>query len=367
MGLVELTARWQLTSQVPLRGDARLTEITEATGDTLQREAHFLWWPEEGFRMYTGAREAQPEAPPQYHLLGTTLTTVVEGLAYRESVDPWDPLPDYYDGLMIPMALEHPRGWDTAGLACQTWHIPPTFRLLLSDPDPQQTAWQLWTFDDENGLPLRYEMAAHDAETDFGFHRTVEWDWHPGTAVDREAWEWAIRDTALGPEVRWATDDAWLTSYVGCDGEPEPQIRWEPFMPPALEGTDATGATLALTDFAGTPVLLDFWYIGCGPCMQALPFLAQLETTFEAQGLRVLGVNRHQEPETVARYLAKRGLHLAQLSPDASVEAWGVEVYPTWFLLDATGQCVAQGVGFTPGEWPAWEEAIRAALGAERP
>lgn len=355
----EVTARWQQTAANPLQGTARLTEITEATGDTLTREAYFLWWPGEGFRMHTGSRDGRPDTPPRYHLLGTTLTTQVQGVAYRESVDPWDPLPDYYDGLLIPLALEHPRGWDTAGLAYQTWHIPPSFRVLLTDRDPQENGWQMWTFDDENGLPLRYEMAAHDAEAEFGFHRTVDWDWQPGTALEMADWGLAIRDTALGPEVTRAGEGDWPPGSVGCDGEPESRIRREHFMPPALVGTDATGAPLALTDFAGSPVLLDFWYIGCGPCMQSLPFLAQLETAFQAQGLRVLGVNRHQEPETVERYLMKRGLHLAQLSPDSSAEAWGVEAYPAWFLMDASGQCVAQGVGFTPNDMPAWEEVIR--------
>lgn len=97
----------------------------------------------------------------------------------------------------------------------------------------------------------------------------------------------------------------------------------------------------------GKLVYLDFWYIGCGPCMQALPHLAELAEKYGDEGFEVLAANPYQKREVINRYLNRRGLSLPQLVLDSVPKAdWPVVAYPTWFLIDRDGRVIERDMGF---------------------
>lgn len=353
--LKDVQTRWESTLQSTsssgsaLRFLADLTEITEATGDTLHRSARVTWIPGLGFWF------EQPDGfgawKPKYHLLGTERFQWDGDTVYQESVDPWDPLPDYYDGLLLPELMENPRWWEDTLTPSQTWTVPPFFRLLRFDTPseqeahPESHAWQQWTLDATNGTPVEYELRWYDGGLAYGCQRNIHWNWLPPDAGGA-AW---VRDTTLSERYFRAELERNAPGSVGCDGEPEPMVGTTPFVPPPLSGFDLEGHPWALSDFLGSTVLLDFWYIGCGPCMQALPDWDHLQTKYRDQGLRVFGVNKHQDAATIRRYLERRGVWIEPVLPDTSADAWGIAAYPSWFLLDSNGLCVARGLGHGPG------------------
>jgi len=67
---------------------------------------------------------------------------------------------------------------------------------------------------------------------------------------------------------------------------------------PAFQLVSNTGKTLALADFKGQIVLLNFWASWCGPCRQEMPILEQLNRQYHGKGVTLLGVN--VEPDSAA-------------------------------------------------------------------
>ncbi len=112
------------------------------------------------------------------------------------------------------------------------------------------------------------------------------------------------------------------------------------------------GDTLSLSDFKGKVVLLDFWYIGCGPCVDALPALQQLQDKYKDQGLVVVGLETFQpDPAKISRFLQPRDVDYLQCY-GSGVKEWSrqmqIQAFPTHFLLDREGRVVEVGSGYSP-------------------
>jgi len=67
---------------------------------------------------------------------------------------------------------------------------------------------------------------------------------------------------------------------------------------PAFQLNSNTGKPLALADFKGQIVLLNFWASWCGPCRQEMPILEQLNRQYHGKGVTLLGIN--VEPDSAA-------------------------------------------------------------------
>ena len=65
----------------------------------------------------------------------------------------------------------------------------------------------------------------------------------------------------------------------------------------------------SLEDFRGQFVLLEFWFIGCGPCERDFPNLKLAQKLYGGEGFTVLGVHlSSQSPENVKQFADARGL-----------------------------------------------------------
>ena len=60
---------------------------------------------------------------------------------------------------------------------------------------------------------------------------------------------------------------------------------------PDFELTSLDGKTVKLSDYRGKAVVLNFWATWCGPCKIEMPWLVDLETKYQAQGLQIVGVS----------------------------------------------------------------------------
>ncbi|HNZ90066.1 MAG TPA: TlpA disulfide reductase family protein [Acidovorax sp.] len=64
------------------------------------------------------------------------------------------------------------------------------------------------------------------------------------------------------------------------------------------------GARLAMAEFVGKPLLLNFWATWCPPCVDELPMLNQFHRTNKANGWQVVGLAIDQ-PSSVRKFLAR--------------------------------------------------------------
>ncbi|MEM9643370.1 MAG: M56 family metallopeptidase [Planctomycetota bacterium] len=124
----------------------------------------------------------------------------------------------------------------------------------------------------------------------------------------------------------------------GLPGEPVPDMKEGKWI-----NTDAT----SLSDLRGRFVLLDFWFVGCGPCIQEIPTLKLIHDTFSTDQLTIVGMHTNsQTPQAVEAYLGEKGIEYPVVVDDArgaiteSYASLGVSSFPSYILIDPNGKIV---------------------------
>jgi thiol-disulfide isomerase/thioredoxin len=73
---------------------------------------------------------------------------------------------------------------------------------------------------------------------------------------------------------------------------------------PDLSATlkDMDGKDVALSSYAGKPILINLWATWCGPCRIEMPQLIDLHGRFKDRGLVVLGISIDDTPEKIRTF-----------------------------------------------------------------
>ena len=108
---------------------------------------------------------------------------------------------------------------------------------------------------------------------------------------------------------------------------------------PEFQLKDLHGAEVALADFKGKVVLLDFWATWCGPCRQEMPEFQRIHRELAAKDVVVLALDVDEPLETVVEYMDKEKFTFpVLLANGASVmNRYSVHAYPTTFAIDKNG------------------------------
>jgi cytochrome c biogenesis protein CcmG/thiol:disulfide interchange protein DsbE len=117
---------------------------------------------------------------------------------------------------------------------------------------------------------------------------------------------------------------------------------------PGFSLTDLQGRAVRLADYAGRPVILNFWASWCIPCQAEFPMYLAARTARAAGGLEVLGVIYKDVTSDAARFMSDHGATWpALVDPDGAVaRAYGVLGIPTTFFIDRSG--VVRAVSYGP-------------------
>jgi peroxiredoxin len=112
---------------------------------------------------------------------------------------------------------------------------------------------------------------------------------------------------------------------------------------------DIDGRTWSRSALKGKVVLLNFWGLGCPPCLAEMPWLDRAYRKFQDQGFVVLAVGV-DSPGLIREYLAKNPLSFPILSDvdrdlGKKVDVVGI---PVNLLYNRTGRLVAE----SQGAWP---------------
>jgi thiol-disulfide isomerase/thioredoxin len=116
---------------------------------------------------------------------------------------------------------------------------------------------------------------------------------------------------------------------------------------PAFTLTSLDGKRVSLNDFAGRPVVINFWATSCPPCRQELPLLQA--TAREHPEASFLFVDVRDDPGAAGRMLTGLGLQAGALEDrDGAVSvAYGVEALPTTVFVRPDGIVEGRWVGAT--------------------
>ncbi len=113
--------------------------------------------------------------------------------------------------------------------------------------------------------------------------------------------------------------------------------------------TTLDGEQVALSDFEGQPVVINFWASWCAPCRFEMPELAEKYEDFSSAGLIILGVNvTSQDSIDGARQFVED--YSIPFPIVLDVEGIVEELYtasstPTTIFVDRTGKIVARHFG----------------------
>ena len=130
-----------------------------------------------------------------------------------------------------------------------------------------------------------------------------------------------------------------------------------------LEGTDpVTGETVRLSDYAGTPIVLNFWASWCPPCRDELPALIELADA--NPGIQIVGINLEDAAGDAKALQQEIGFDWPSIADNdrAIASKLGVVGMPTTFFLDADHRIAGQIVGGS--DLAGFEEGLLLATGA---
>lgn len=109
------------------------------------------------------------------------------------------------------------------------------------------------------------------------------------------------------------------------------------------------GSEVALSDYRGKYVLLDFWASWCGPCLQEVPNVKKVYDQYHDQGFEILSVSLDDKKENWVNAIEKHQLNWEHVS---SLKGWDcpvVKLYsisgvPAMYLIDKEGKIMASGL-----------------------
>lgn len=103
---------------------------------------------------------------------------------------------------------------------------------------------------------------------------------------------------------------------------------------------DSNGDPVALSDYKGRVVLLDFWATWCHGCKIEIPWYMEFKRKYEGRGLAVIGVSMDDDGwKSVKPFLQQNQLNYPVVigTPDLA-KLYGVDSMPVTLLIDREGK-----------------------------
>lgn len=151
---------------------------------------------------------------------------------------------------------------------------------------------------------------------------------------------------------------------------PSRSMTEEAKAPPAPEisnGIWINSEPLSLKSLKGRVVLIDFWTFACYNCRNTLPSLKKWDAQYRDKGLTIVGVHTpeldfERDIDQLRREVAGLGINYPVVTDQdySTWKAYGVEAWPTVFLLDKQGRIRWSHVG--EGYYDETEEVIKKLL-----
>ncbi|MCL4491996.1 MAG: redoxin domain-containing protein [Nitrospirae bacterium] len=131
---------------------------------------------------------------------------------------------------------------------------------------------------------------------------------------------------------------------------------------------DVNGKKVALSEFRGRVVLLNFWATWCGPCKAEMPSLNSLYLALKDKGLVVLAISVDTSEKPVKSFISEKKLALPVLmdkNKEIYFDSYAVVGLPTTFIIDKSGGIVEKIMGENVWDSPQMKEKILRLLGGK--
>ncbi len=184
-----------------------------------------------------------------------------------------------------------------------------------------------------------------------------------GMVVWAGVYHWGARREA---RLRSQLNEVTLTpAKAGADPSFGTDLRRKPA--PAFSLKDVSGKTVALADYKGRPVVVNFWATYCGPCREEMPWFQEFTQKYAGQRLVVLGLDLEDSVtvDQVKRAAARTGVtYPILIADDKTATKYSLgDFLPVSFYVDKNGVVVEQTAGV--GSKDQMEANVRKIVGAE--
>ena len=110
---------------------------------------------------------------------------------------------------------------------------------------------------------------------------------------------------------------------------------------PDFELQNLEGQIVSLSDYRGSPVMLNFWASWCSPCRFEMPFIQDVfeDTEWEAVGLVILAVNIGESPSVAGGFMEDNGFTFTVLLDETGEVSirYNTRSIPATFFIDENG------------------------------
>lgn len=107
-----------------------------------------------------------------------------------------------------------------------------------------------------------------------------------------------------------------------------------------------SGELIDLKNLKGNYILLDFWGTWCQPCVAEIPTLKEIFQKYSGKNFKLIGIANDTE-EKLKTFVKQHEIGWPQILQQKSKEIinlYGVDSYPTTFLIDPTGKIIAKKI-----------------------
>lgn len=110
---------------------------------------------------------------------------------------------------------------------------------------------------------------------------------------------------------------------------------------PEVNTVDEFGNAFKLSDFKGKVTVIAFWGIWCAPCRAQIPMERELVARYKDKPFAILGVNTDSKKDEYMKFVVDNGITWKNSWQGSTTgpwcTAWGIQRFPTYFVLDAQG------------------------------
>jgi len=115
---------------------------------------------------------------------------------------------------------------------------------------------------------------------------------------------------------------------------------------PAFYLVDTKNESKSLSDFKGSVLLLNFWFPGCTPCVQEIPFEQKLVSDFKNKNFYLINICFYSSKENWLKAINNLGMNGINLFANTNwqkklIEGYKISGYPHYTLVDKNGNIVS--------------------------
>ena len=105
--------------------------------------------------------------------------------------------------------------------------------------------------------------------------------------------------------------------------------------------------SVALSQLRGQVVVLNFWATWCGPCVEEMPSLVEMQRRLKSKGITVLAVSVDVDPNAYHNFLTRHTVNLLTVrDPEQKANSlYGTFKFPETFVIDRNGVMRRKFVG----------------------